>query len=135
MSLSAITEGGMLPWIAVAIGGAVGACLRFATSLWLGVPSMPSWPWATFGVNLAGSFLFGLLAIMLASLPVGDVWRLALMTGMIGALTTFSTFSFELVRMVEAKAFALAAGYAMTSVTVCLLLGIAGLALGRLVFE
>jgi CrcB protein len=96
---------------------------------------MPAWPWATFSVNLAGSFLFGLLAIMMASLPVGDVWRLALMTGMLGALTTFSTFSFELVRMVEARAFSLAAGYAMASVTVCLLLGMAGLALGRLVFE
>ena len=96
---------------------------------------MPAWPWDTFSVNLAGSFLFGLLAIMMASLPVGDVWRLALMTGMLGALTTFSTFSFELVRMVEARAFSLAAGYAMASVTVCLLLGMAGLALGRLVFE
>ena len=135
MSVSAITEGGMLPWIAVACGGAIGACLRFGTSLWVGVPAMPAWPWATFGVNLAGSFLFGLLAVMLASLPVGDVWRLALMTGMLGALTTFSTFSFELGRMVEARAFSLAAGYAVASVTVCLMLGIAGLALGRLIFE
>jgi CrcB protein len=84
---------------------------------------------------MAGSFLFGLLAILLASLPVGDVWRLALMTGMLGALTTFSTFSFELVRMVEARAFILAAGYAVGSVGACLLLGIAGLALGRLFFE
>ena len=125
----------MLPWIAVACGGAIGACLRFGTTLWVGVPVMPAWPWATFGVNLAGSFAFGLLAVMMASLPVGDVWRLALMTGMLGALTTFSTFSFELVRLVEVKAYGMAAGYALASVLVCFCLGGLGLLLGRLVFE
>lgn len=126
---------GMIPWLAVAVGGAAGACLRFATTLWVGIPVMPAWPWATFGVNLVGSFLFGFLAVALASLPVGEIWRLALMTGMLGALTTFSTFSFELVRLVEARAFILAAGYAAGSVGACLLLGMIGLALGRLVFE
>ena len=59
----------LAPWLAVAGGGAVGASLRFATTLWIGVPTMPTWPWATFGVNLVGSFLFGFLAVALASLP------------------------------------------------------------------
>ena len=125
----------LAPWLAVAGGGAIGACLRFATSLWIGVPAMPAWPWATFGVNLVGSFLFGFLAVALASLPVGELWRLALMTGMLGALTTFSTFSFELVRLVEMKAFGMAAGYGLASVLVCFCLGGLGLLLGRLVFE
>ncbi|KZY12906.1 chromosome condensation protein CrcB, partial [Alcanivorax sp. HI0035] len=106
----------LAPWLAVAGGGAVGASLRFATTLWIGVPTMPTWPWTTFGVNLVGSFLFGFLAVALASLPVGELWRLALMTGMLGALTTFSTFSFELVRLVEVKAYGMAAGYALASV-------------------
>lgn len=125
----------LAPWLAVAGGGAVGASLRFATTLWIGVPTMPTWPWATFGVNLLGSFLFGFLAVALASLPVGELWRLALMTGMLGALTTFSTFSFELVRLVEVKAYGMAAGYALASMLVCFCLGGLGLLLGRLVFE
>ncbi len=130
-----MTEASLLPWLAVAGGGALGACLRFGTTLWLGVPTMPSWPWATFSVNLLGSFLFGLLTVALATMTQSETLRLAIMTGMLGALTTFSTFSFELVRMVEVKALGLAAGYAITSVLACLTFAGAGLMLGRLIFE
>ncbi len=130
-----MTDVGLVPWLAVAVGGAGGACLRFGTSLWLGIPAMPAWPWATFSVNLAGSFLFGILTVALASLTSSEAWRLAIMTGMLGALTTFSTFSFELVRMVEVKAHGLAAGYAMASVMACVTLAGLGLMLGRLIFE
>ncbi|MCK0152409.1 CrcB family protein [Alcanivorax sp. S6407] len=130
-----MTDVGLVPWLAVAGGGATGACLRFGTTLWLGVPAMPAWPWATFSVNLLGSFLFGLLTVALASMTNSEPLRLAIMTGMLGALTTFSTFSFELVRMVEVKALGLAAGYATTSVLACLTLAGVGLMLGRLIFE
>lgn len=128
-------QAGMTPWFAVALGGAGGACLRFAVSLWVGVPAMPAWPWATFLVNLVGGFLFGLLAVLLAASHVNEVWRLALTTGLLGALTTFSTFSFELVRMIEARAWLLAGGYALASVLACASLAGLGLALGRMVFE
>tara|TARA_B100000446_G_scaffold188082_1_gene220239 strand:+ start:2999 stop:3304 length:306 start_codon:yes stop_codon:yes gene_type:complete len=101
----------------------------------MGVPAMPAWPWATFSVNLVGSFLFGLLTVALASLTSSEALRLAIMTGMLGALTTFSTFSFELVRMVEIKAWGLAAGYAVASVLACITLAGLGLAVGRLIFE
>ena len=130
-----MTDAGLVPWLAVATGGAMGACLRFGTTLWLGVPAMPAWPWATFSVNLIGSFLFGLLTVALASMTNSEALRLAIMTGMLGALTTFSTFSFELVRMVEVKAHGLAVGYAASSVLACLTLAGAGLMLGRLIFE
>ncbi len=130
-----MTDVGAVPWLAVAAGGATGACLRFATTLWMGVPAMPAWPWATFSVNLVGSFLFGLLTVALASLTTSEALRLAIMTGMLGALTTFSTFSFELVRMVEIKAWGLAAGYAVASVLACITLAGLGLAVGRLIFE
>ena len=130
-----MTDAGLVPWMAVAAGGATGACLRFGTTLWLGVPAMPAWPWATFSVNLLGSFMFGLLTVVLASMTNSDAWRLAIMTGMLGALTTFSTFSFELVRMVEVKAHVLAASYALTSVIACVTLAGLGLTIGRLIFE
>lgn len=126
---------GIFPWLAVALGGSMGACLRYATALWVGVPAMPAWPWATFAVNLAGSFLFGFLAVMLASLTTSELWRLALMTGMLGALTTFSTFSFELVRLLESRSLGLALGYAAVSVVACVSLAGLGLAVGRLLFE
>ena len=51
-----MSDVGAVPWLAVAAGGAVGACLRFGTTVWIGVPAMPAWPWATFSVNVAGSF-------------------------------------------------------------------------------
>lgn len=130
-----MSDVGMVPWLAVAAGGASGACLRFGTTLWLGVPAMPAWPWATFSVNLLGSFLFGLLTVALASMTSSDAWRLAIMTGMLGALTTFSTFSFELLRMVEVKAHGLAACYAIVSLLACVTLAMLGLTLGRLIFE
>ena len=123
------------PWLAVALGGSVGACLRYATALWVGVPAMPAWPWATFAVNLAGSFLFGFLVVMLASLTTSELWRLALMTGMLGALTTFSTFSFELVRLLESRSLGLALGYAAVSVAACVSLAGLGLVVGRWLFE
>ena len=118
---------GIFPWLAVALGGSMGACLRYATALWVGVPAMPAWPWATFAVNLAGSFLFGFLAVMLASLTTSELWRLALMT--------FSTFSFELVRLLESRSLGLALGYAAVSVVACVSLAGLGLAVGRLLFE
>tara|TARA_A100001391_G_scaffold205153_1_gene203799 strand:- start:2022 stop:2315 length:294 start_codon:yes stop_codon:yes gene_type:complete len=96
---------------------------------------MPAWPWATFAVNLAGSFLFGFLAVMLASLTTSELWRLALMTGMLGALTTFSTFSFELVRLLESRSLGLALGYAAVSVAACVSLAGLGLVVGRWLFE
>ena len=122
---------GLLPWIAVASGGAMGACLRFATTLWLGSPTMPAWPWATFSVNVVGSFMFGVLVVVLTHWVSNDFWRLLLVTGVVGALTTFSTFSFEVVRMVEARAYLLAASYTLASVVVCISAAFAGGMLAR----
>jgi fluoride exporter len=122
---------------AVACGGAVGATARYLVSVrWLGVAEMPAWPWATFFVNLTGAFLFGLLAVALASsTSINDHLRLALMTGVLGAFTTYSTFSFELVRMLEFKAVGLALGYGIGTMAACVALATLGLMAGRALFE
>lgn len=122
---------------AVACGGAVGATARYLVSVrWLGVAEMPAWPWATFFVNLSGAFLFGLLAVALASsTSINDNLRLALMTGVLGAFTTYSTFSFELVRMLEFKAVGLALGYGIGTMAACVALATLGLMIGRALFE
>lgn len=128
---------GGIPLLAVALGGAVGAVLRYWVAVrWLGVAAMPGWPWATFAVNLGGSFLFGLLAVALAaSSTINDNLRLALMTGLLGAFTTWSTFAFEMVRLIELKAWNLALGYGLGTMTACIALAGVGLWLGRLTFE
>lgn len=133
--MSTMTPGWHL--LAVACGGAVGAVLRYLVAArWLGVATMPAWPWATFFVNCAGALAFGLLAVVLAaSTTINDNLRLALMTGLLGAFTTYSTFSFELVRMLELRAWGLAIGYGMGTMAACVSLAGLGLWLGRVLFE
>lgn len=102
----------------VAVGGAVGALLRWAVGRWLG---STRWPWATLAVNVAGSFLLGVVA------SSADGWiRTLLGTGLAGALTTYSAFALESVLLERngRKAGAVA------NVVASLLLGIAGIALG-----
>ena len=85
-------------WFLVALGGAVGAVLRFYLS-----ETLPSeaFPWATLSVNLVGSFLLGV--VMAATLvdAIGETQALLLGVGLLGAFTTMSTFSVETVMMVE----------------------------------
>lgn len=122
---------------AVACGGAVGATLRYLVAMrWFGIAEMPAWPWATFFVNVSGAFAFGFLAVMLAaSHSITDNVRLALMTGLLGAFTTYSTLAFEMVRMIELKAVGLALSYGISTMAACVVLAGAGLMLGRVLFE
>ena len=101
--------------LAVFAGGAVGAVARALAGETL--PHEPgSWPWATFGVNVAGAFLLGWLVTRLQErLPPSAYRRPLLGTGFCGALTTFSTFQVELLGMLDADRAGLALAYAATS--------------------
>jgi CrcB protein len=80
----------------VLVGGAVGALVRYLADRWLTARLRGPFPWGTFVVNVAGSFVLGVTA---AAAPD---WLVALAgVGFCGALTTFSTFSFETVRLLE----------------------------------
>lgn len=96
----------------VALGAAVGAPLRYLTDRVVQARHTSTFPWGTFTVNVAGSLLLGYLI----GLPVAP-WMSALLgTGFCGALTTYSTFSFETLRLVREGERVLAAAYALGSV-------------------
>src|SRR3546814_7909536 len=85
--------------LAVAAGAALGACARWLLSLSL---NTSAWPWGTLVVNLVGGYLIGVALAVLLAHPEWPQWiRLAAVTGFLGGLTTFSTFSAETVGMLE----------------------------------
>lgn len=126
----------MSQWVmiaAVAAGGAAGSVGRYlVSSSWLPWAGPQALPWGTLLVNVAGSFLYGLLFALLSRyLPAGDTLRVALLAGFLGGFTTFSSFSFETVRLFQAGQGALAITYVLASVASCLLALWLGLSLSR----
>ncbi|MGM0562876.1 MAG: fluoride efflux transporter CrcB [Pseudomonadota bacterium] len=119
-------------YLAIALGGALGAVLRYSATLALGGLGARGFPWATLSVNVVGSFCLGLLALYLSSRSVlSEPVRHGLLIGLLGAFTTFSTFSMDLWLLVEEGAWLRAISYALASVGICLLAVGAGAALGR----
>lgn len=112
--------------IGVGIAGAAGALLRWGISVWVG-RRFPGFPWGTLVINVTGSFLLGLLFVVLTERSTASpALRVSLTTGLLGAYTTFSTFSLETVRLVEDGA----VGAAAANVAASLALGLVGVWLG-----
>lgn len=117
----------MLQVIAICVGASLGALVRWGLGLWLNT-SAASMPWGTLAANLIGGYLVGVCVAAFNNLPELDpVWRLALVTGFLGALTTFSSFSAEVVGMLQLQRYALAAGTAALHLFGSLILTILGL--------
>ena len=124
--------------LAVALGGLLGSTLRYAVSL--AMPHEASqWPGSTLLVNLLGAFCLGMLLASLSQLGPDagrrQLLRLALGTGLLGSLTTYSTLALDVVQLLESRQAAMAGGYAALSVVAGVLaatLGVlAGTRLGR----
>lgn len=98
--------------LAIAIGAAIGAPLRYLADRAVQARHESTFPWGTFSVNIVGSLLLGLLA----GLSLSDGVMHLLGTGLCGALTTYSTFGYETVRLAQAGARPLALLNALASV-------------------
>lgn len=87
--------------LAIAIGAVLGAWLRWALAYWLN-PRLEHLPLGTLAANLAGAYLIGIAVAVFAAQPaVSPTWRLLWVTGFLGGLTTFSTFSAESVALIQ----------------------------------
>ncbi len=117
----------MLPVLAICLGACAGALLRWRLGLWLSTPGALL-PWGTLTANLLGGYLVGVAVATFQALPQLDpTWRLLLITGFLGALTTFSSFSLEVVAMLQQSRYALALGTAALHLFGSLLLTVVGL--------
>ena len=117
----------------VALGGGCGAMARFVISAWVYDHTSSSFPWGTWVVNFIGSCLFGALFILIfANQPHREMLRLLVMVGFLGAFTTFSTFSFETVRLMESGLWLMAAANVAASVISCVLGAWVGMGVARL---
>lgn len=116
-------------WLLVIIGAAVGAPLRYLTDRAVQARHDTVFPWGTFTVNVSGCLVLGLLTGAVAAGAASSQLHLLLGTGLCGALTTYSTFSYETLRLAEGGARLYAAANAVASVVVGLGAAFAGVSL------
>ena len=115
---------GWLGWLLLAIGGVIGTWARYAIGVAIGSP------WGTLGINVAGCFVLGVVGTLALARPdwVGPEARLLVGVGFCGAFTTFSTFGFEALTLLQAGR----PGAALAYVALSNGLGLGGAALGWL---
>jgi len=116
----------------IALFGAMGCLGRYYLSGWVYDLVGRSMPYGTFAVNILGAFLIGLIMeFSLRSSLVSQELRVGLTIGLLGGLTTFSTFSYETFRLLEGGQLAQALGNAILSLTACLAFTFVGITAAR----
>ncbi len=116
----------MVPILAICVCACVGTLMRYGFALWLN-PGSPI-PYGTLAVNLIGGYLIGVCVAVFNNMPqIDPIWRLALVTGFLGSLTTFSSFSAEVMTMLMQQRYALALGTISVHLFGSLLLTFAGI--------
>jgi CrcB protein len=115
----------------VALGGAIGSAARYLVGGWFAARFGAAFPYGTFVVNVTGSFIVGLfLAYTQERVSLSPYWRLFFAVGFVGGYTTFSTYEYESVRLLQDGEMLLAAVYLIGSVVTGGVAAIAGIALG-----
>ena len=116
----------MLPVIAICMGASLGALARWGLGLWLTPGGVI--PWGTLVANLIGGYLIGVCIAVFQAVPQLDpLWRLLLITGFLGGLTTFSSFSAEVVGFLMVERYALALGTATAHVAGSMIMTVIGM--------
>lgn len=101
----------MLNIFSICMGASLGALSRWGLGLWLSTGT--GLPWGTLASNLIGGYLIGVCIALFQAMPELDpVWRLAIVTGFLGALTTFSSYSAEVIGLLQQQRLAAALGWA-----------------------
>ena len=120
-------------YLAIAIGGALGACLRFACNEWMLHLFGRAFPFGTLLVNILGSFVIGLLYGLLITEQIApNPWRIFIGIGVLGAFTTFSTFSMDTVLLLQQGDWLKAIANVVLNLVLCLTLAWLGLKLGSM---
>jgi len=120
-------------YLVIALGGAIGAMSRAFVGAQLTKLLGTGFPFATLAINLLGSFLMGLCAvIILEHLKMTGYWRELVMVGFLGAFTTFSTFSIEGLNLLQSGQIGAALTYFFVSVLGCVLACFAGWYLAKM---
>ncbi|MGH1352894.1 MAG: fluoride efflux transporter CrcB [Methyloligellaceae bacterium] len=119
-----------------ALGGAIGAASRFLVTSAAFRIMGPGFPWGTVVVNVAGSFLMGVLIVFLAlRYSTSQELRIFLVTGILGGFTTFSAFSLDFVTLFEQKNYVPAAWYLCSSVLLSILALFVGMIIARQILQ
>ncbi|MEX0618194.1 MAG: fluoride efflux transporter CrcB [Pseudohongiellaceae bacterium] len=109
-------------YLAIGLGGAVGAMSRYWLSTLVETFNGTRFPLGTFAVNLIGSILIGVSFVILTEkIHLAEQWRPLIMIGFLGAFTTFSAFSLEALLLMQQGHHRVALGYLITSVMACVL--------------
>lgn len=124
-----------MSWLFVALGGAIGASGRYAISLWIAANSASHFPWSTWLVNVIGSFLMGVVFVCVVEQQLlNGYWRQLLSIGLLGAFTTFSTFSLDALSLVNSGFWLQGLMYILSTVVVCFVAVAVAVAGSRLLF-
>jgi CrcB protein len=123
-----LIKAGMSIYVAIAVGGSLGAMSRFwvssSTYQWLGV----AFPYGTLAVNLLGSLVMGFLSVLLVyRFQVSEEIRIGLLSGFLGSFTTFSTFAIDTLELGMDDSLSKAMIYILLSVLLCVFGALAGL--------
>ena len=125
----------LLRILLVCLAGGIGSGARYLISLGAGKLFGAAFPWGTLIVNLLGCFLIaGIVYASLATTRISDVWRLTLTTGLMGGLTTYSSFNLETTTLLRDGHAGLAALNAGLTIGGCFCAGLLGLVASRAIF-
>lgn len=129
---SSTASSGIAQFFGICLGGALGTGARHAVSVFCLQTFGPAFPYGTFAVNSIGSLLLGMIMqVAYTTELLSPTWRLILGTGVMGGFTTYSTFNYETLRLIQEKSWALGLLNIAVTVVGCLLSAIVGIAVAR----